>query len=259
MNRKILNQALLFENSNPTFSKIKELYKIANQYQSENCLYFLQAKRGEASFVHNEIDFFLFLSQTQGINIGSFSDLKRLLNPTSRAQNIEYSGNSKNSYIAVFDSVVLLKKYGELAKLYKLSDLSELEKIDNILAIENGETFLNIEKYSQNFKAEYYVYLSGYANSLTRDFLSSKSVNFFVDFDIEGMNIYESFQCRSKSLHIPQNIENYFLDKKCHNPELYKKQRDRFKEEYSSNVMPIIELIKKYNTVVEQEIIYEAY
>jgi len=259
MNRKILNQALLFEDSNPTFSKIKELYKIANQYQSDNSLYFLQAKRGKASFIHNEIEFFLFLSQTQGVNIGSFSDLKKLLNPTSRAQNIEYSGNSKNSYIAVFDSVVLLKKYGELAKLYKLSDLAELEKIDNILAIENGETFLNIDKHKKYFKEKYFIYLSGYANSVTRDFLSSKSVTFFVDFDIEGMNIYESFSCKNKSLHIPQNIENYFLDKKCHNPELYKKQRARLKEKYCEDVMPVIDLIKKYNTVVEQEIIYEAY
>jgi hypothetical protein len=151
-----------------------------------------------------------------------------------------------------------VKKRGEVAKLYQPSDLVELKKIDNIVAIENGETFLNIDRYAKHFKENFFVYISGYANTLTRDFLRSKNVTFFVDFDIEGMNIYESFFCKSKKLHIPQDIESYFLNKKYHNVELYKKQRDRFKAEYSKELMPVVKLIKKYNTVVEQEIIYEA-
>jgi len=101
------------------------------------------------------------------------------------------------------------------------------ENIGNFVAIENGETFLNIEKYTSYFKEQYFVYISGYSNSLTREFLSLK-------------------------------IESYFLNKKYHNVELYKKQRARYKKEYSKESMPIINLIKKYNTVVEQEIIYET-
>ena len=258
MNKKIINQALKFQNNSPTYSQIKELCLLATEYQLENDLHFLQAKRGEKSIIKDEVDFFDFISQTQGVNVESFTDLEKLLNPNSRAQNIENSGNSKNSYIAVFDGVVLVKKRGEIAKLYQAHDLDRLDKEDNFVAIENGETFLNIDKNMHYFKENNFVYISGYANSLTREFLSSKNVNFFVDFDIEGMNIYESFSCKSKKLHIPQDIELYFLNKKYHNVELYKKQRDRFKAEYSKELMPIVELIKKYNTVVEQEIIYET-
>jgi len=73
------------------------------------------------------------------------------------------------------------------------------------------------------------------------------------------MNIYESFTCKAKKLHIPKNIQSYFSEKKYNNVELYKKQRARMKSNYSQDVMPIIKLIKKYSTVVEQEIIYETH
>lgn len=258
LNKKILIQAAKFENTTPTYSQIKQLCSLATEYQLENNLYFLEAKRGKKVLIKDEELFFDFISQTQKVNVESFFDLEKLLNSNTRAENIKYSANSKNTNIAVFDSIVLVKKRGEIAKLYKLDDLTELEKNKSFVAIENGETFLNIDKYAKYFKEEYFVYISGYANSLTREFLTSKNVAFFVDFDIEGMNIYESFSCKSKALHIPQDIETYFLNKKYHNVELYKKQRDRFKAEYSKEARPIIELIKKYNTVVEQEIIYEA-
>ncbi len=258
MNRKIINQALKFENLAPTYSQVKELCSLVAEYQSENGIYFLQAKRGEQVIIKDEGLFFVFLSQTQNINCSSFSDLHKLLNPSSRAENIESSGNSKNSYIAVFDSVVLFKKRGEFTQLYQKSDLEYLESVDNILAIENGETFLNIERYLEHFDEEYFVYISGYSNSLTREFLSSKNVTFFVDYDIEGMNIYESFSCKSKHLHIAKNLESYFLNKKYHNVALYEKQRKNLKKEYSKELEPVIGLIKKYSTVVEQEIIYEA-
>lgn len=258
MNKKIINQALKFEDENPTYSQVKELCSLAAVYQVENDVYFLQAKRATKTFIKDETLFFDFISQTQRVNVDSFVGLKKLLNPSSRAENIEQSGNSKNSYIAVFDSVVLIKKRAEVPKLYQVDDLEEFDKIDNFVAIENGETFLNIDKYTKHFNEDYFVYISGYSNSMTRKFLNSKNVNFFVDFDIEGMNIYESFSCKGKVLHIPQDIETYFLNKKYHNVELYKKQRDRLKKEYSKEATVVIKLIRKYDTVVEQEIIYEA-
>jgi len=73
------------------------------------------------------------------------------------------------------------------------------------------------------------------------------------------MNIYESFRCKSKILHVPKNLEFYFQGEKYHNVKLYKKQRNRLKKSYSQEASVIIELIKRYSTVVEQEIIYEAY
>jgi hypothetical protein len=99
--------------------------------------------------------------------------------------------------------------------------------------------------------------LAGYANTLTREFLKAKEVNFFLDFDIEGMNIYESFECKSKNFHMPKDIERFFLDKRFHNVVLYKKQRAKLKNEYSKELLTLKELIAKHNTVVEQEIVYE--
>ncbi len=142
--------------------------------------------------------------------------------------------------------------------MYQDSDLSIFDTVENFLAIENGETFLNSEKFIDNFDEAYVIYLAGYANSLTRNFLKTKKVHFFIDFDIESMNIYESFTCKHKKLYIPHNIEHYFASDRLNNVELYKKQRARMKEGYSQDVQPIIALIKNYTTVVEQEIIYET-
>jgi hypothetical protein len=259
MNKTILKQAFLFKDENPIFSKVKELSQLALKYQSENEIYFLHAKRGEKAVVKNQELFFRFLFQTQQVSINNFEDISNILNAETRSDNIKFSGDSKSNFIRVFDNVVVVKKKGEIAKLYQSYDLNELEIIENFLAIENGETFLNIEKFSEYFNEDYFIYLAGYANTLTRTFLKTKKVTFFVDFDIEGLNIYESFECESKKLHIPKNIEKYFLNEKYNNVELYKKQRARMKSNYSQDVMPIIELIKEYNTVVEQEIVYETH
>ena len=259
MNKTILKQALLFENNTPINSRVKELCKLVLDFQNENEVYILQAKKGQSTLIKNEKLFFEFLSEIHDTNIESFRDINNILEAETRSENIEFSGDSKTNIVKVFDNVVVVKKVGEVAKLYQSSDLCELNDIENFVAIENGETFLNIDKFSDRFDEKYFVYLAGYANTLTRIFLESKNVNFFVDFDIEGMNIYESFNCKSKKLYIPKNIQSYFLHKNYNNVELYKKQRARLKNKYSEKVLPIIELIKEHNTVVEQEIIHEAY
>lgn len=259
MNKKILKQALLFENEAPVYSKVKELCEAAATYLQEGNIYFLQAKRREKVLIKDEAEFFSFLSQTQDIYVESFLDISQILNATSRAQNILFSGDSKTNFVRVFDDVLVVKKRGELAKLYQRCDLGELEAVENFLVIENGETFLNIQKFCEYFKEEYFLYLAGYANTLTREFLKTKEVNFFLDFDIEGMNIYESFECKAKHFHMPNNIESFFLDKRTHNVALYKQQRARLKSEYCQELQPLVKLIKKYNTVVEQEIVYETH
>lgn len=257
MNKKLLRQVLLFENNTPIYGNVKELCALALKYQSENEIYFLQAKRREKTVIKNQELFFRFLSEVQNITIDSFENIHNILNSTTRSDNIKFSGDSKTNFIKVFDNVVVVKKRGEIAGLYRECDLHNFGDIDNFLAIENGETFLDIERFADNFDEEYFVYLAGYANTLTRTFLKTKEVTFFVDFDIEGMNIYESFTCKAKKLHIPKNIQSYFSDKKYNNVALYKKQRTRMKNNYSQDVMPIIKLIKQYNTVVEQEILYD--
>jgi len=260
MNKTILKQALEFENDkHPNPSKIKQLKELSSNYSFENDIYFLEARRGSKSSIIDMDAFFIFLSETQEVKIESFEDINNLLQiTTSRKENIQKSGNSKNSFIRVFDNVVVVKKRGEKAQLYDINTINELDNQKSFLAIENGETFLNIDKIANNFQEEYYLYLSGYANSLTREFLKTKNVNFFVDFDIEGMNIYESFECKQKELYIPKNIEYYFSHDLYNNVDLYKEQRARLRSDYSNASMSIISLIKKYTTVVEQEIIDEA-
>lgn len=259
MNKKILKQALLFENEPPIYSAVRELCELVVAYQEENNSYFLQAKRREKAFIKDEAEFFRFISQTQDIYVENFLDISNILNATTRSENIRYGGDSKTNIVKIFENVVVIKKRAEVAKLYQASELRELEGVEHFLAIENGETFLNIEQFFEMFEEEYVVYLAGYANTLTREFLKTKKVNFFLDFDIEGMNIYESFECKSKRFHMPSHIEKLFSDKRYNNVELYKKQRARLKESYSQELLPLKELIQSYSTVVEQEIVYETH
>ena len=259
MNKAIIRQSLAFEYEQPTPSSIKQLTKLALSYQEENDVYFLDVKRGKKVSIVNEEEFFLFLSSSQNISVNCFADLHNLLSAQSRRENLQAGGDSKSSFIKIFDNVIIVKKRGEVSRLFQESDLKTLAEVDSFVAVENGETFLNIDKYADYFDCENFIYISGYASSLTRRFLASKDVVFFVDYDIEGMNIYESFECREKSLHIPSDLEEYFKNEKYNNIALYKKQRFKLKEHYSKELNPVLDLIKKYNTVVEQEIIYEAF
>jgi len=258
MNKKIITQAFLFEYENPTNYKIKELAQLAALYQKENDVFFLYTKRNERAVIKNKKEFFKFISETQNINVDGFEDLHNLMSASTRAENITYSGNSKLRYIKVFDNVVIIKKKGDIPKLYQQKQLSELEHIKKIVAIENGESFLNVDNYVEKFTQEYFVYLGGYSNKLTREFLKTKDVCFFLDFDIESMNIYDGFECQSKTLHIPDKMETFFKNKRCKNTELYKKQRARMRDSYSKEASLIIKLIKNNDTVVEQEFIYQT-
>ncbi len=183
----------------------------------------------------------------------SFDDIDNILNAKSRAENIKYSGDSKTNFVKIFDRTMLVKKIGELPKLYQVEDLYLLDNIDTFILVENGETFLAIERMAYYFDSSYFIYISGNPNSLTREFLKDKKVIFFIDYDIASMNIFEDFRCREKQLFIPKNIELLFSDKRNKNIELYKKQRKYLRGSYSKEVMPIIKLIKDYNIVIEQE------
>ena len=256
MNKRILRQALKFEsNKTPPYSEIESLALLAFKYEQENETYFLKAKRRERASIIDEDEFFRFISDeiVKNKTILSFNEINNILNANSRAENIEYSGDSKTNYVKVFDKILIVKKRGELPKLYQREDLYHINNINSFVLIENGETFLNIEKIAHYFNNNYFIYISGNPNSLTRDFLREKEVTFFVDYDIISMNIFDDFKCKKKKLFIPPNIELLFSDKKNRNIELYKKQRKYLRETYSAEVMPIIKLIKKYNIVIEQE------
>ena len=254
MDKTILKQALKFCSSTPTYSQIEKLYKVAQSYQSENNVFFIQAKyRGKAELLNKEL-FFEFLSDAVLGNgtIKCFEDIEKILSAETRKENIEASGDSKNSITKVFDRIVVLQKNDGHPVLYK--DLSDIEVSEQlILAVENGETFLNIYSLMSKFGFTHFIYLGGFSNTLTREFLKDKDVVFYLDFDIEAIRIYDSFTCKNKSFFQHPDIEKYFKSKKHRNKKLYLKQRVALPHNHTE-LQWLIRLIKKYSAVVEQEI-----
>jgi len=254
MNKKLLKLALRLEKTSPVFSIIRELNEEIVKYQEENELMFFSAKRGSIASVTNEKRFFEFISSEllDGREVKSYAEIRKILNSDTREENIKVSGDSKTNYIRVFDNVVVVKKLAEVTQLLQKKDLDSYEAGHSFVAIENGESFLNIDSLASEFKYDSFIYLGGYSNTLTREFLKDKKVEFFLDFDIEGMNIYESFECKEKSFFIPNSIEELF--DKYPNTELYKKQIKNLKQNYDAKLDTLEKLIKKHNTVVEQEV-----
>ena len=140
MNKTILRQALLFKDTNPTLSKIKNLYEEAITYQTEAQNNFLYAKRREKSKITDMELFFEFLSDLEGVEITNFTHIENMLNATTRAENILYSGDSKSTIVKIFNMVVVVKKMGEIIQLYKEDELESLNDIESFVAVENGET-----------------------------------------------------------------------------------------------------------------------
>lgn len=254
INKTLLKKILLFEKTQPVFSIIKTLNEVIIKYQNDNEVYFFSASRGQRANILNEELFFEFVSQEllSGKKVTSFNDIKKILYADTRVDNIKYSGDSKTNYIRVFDNVVVVKKLGQIAQLVQEKDLDALALSHGYVVVENGESFLNVDTLNAAFKYDTFVYLGGYANTLTRKFLEDKKVEFFCDFDIEGMNIYESISCLEKSFYLPKNIDLLF--EKFPNTELYKKQIKNLKENYDKKLDVLLQLITKNNTVVEQEV-----
>lgn len=254
MDKTILKQALKFSNTTPTYSQIEKLYKSAQSYQSENNIIFMQAKyRGKANILNLKL-FFEFLSDVVLDNgtVTCFEDIEKILSAETRQENIEASGNSKNSIIKVFDRIVAFQKNDDFPVLYKnLSDIKINEQ--PILAVENGETFLNIYSIMSKFGFSQFIYLGGFSNTMTREFLKDKDVVFYLDFDIEAIRIYDSFTCKKKSFFQHPDIEKYFKSKKHHNKKLYLKQRATLPHSHTE-VQWLIDLIEKNSAVVEQEV-----
>jgi len=255
MDKTLLKQAQRFYNSTPTFSQTTYLNKLAKQYQKDNDLYFIELKLRQKSKVLDWEKFFLFLSEmgNDGKTISSFEDIERLLAPTTtRQENIENTGDSKSRYISVFDGVVIFQHANEEPKLYKNPD--EIRVGDTpILAVENGETFLNIYDIASQFGYNQFIYLGGLSNRATREFLKDKNVTFFLDYDIEAIRIYDSFECGSKSFFKHPDIENYFANSKCKNEELYRKQLSALPVKHDE-LQWLIDLINQYSAVIEQEV-----
>ena len=252
MNRVLLAQALRFKNQTPNNKQIEALSKSARDYQESNELFFLDAKYGQRPKITNKQLFFEFLSYESGFTIDSFEDIEPLLEQSSsRKESIEKSGNSKNSYTKVFDKVLLFQHDDNHPKLYV--DYSEIVVEGEILAVENAETFLHIYSIMSPFGFKNFVYLGGFPNKLTQEFLRDKDVVFFLDYDIEAIRIYDSVQCEKKSFFKHPDIEYYFQQQRDKDNTLYLKQRKALPTEHSE-LDWLLQLIRDYSVVVEQEI-----
>lgn len=254
MNKILLNQALKFKDDTATNAQIKALINSIKDYQEDNEVHFLDLKYRKKPKITNKVIFFDFLSEINGVNIRNFEDIEYLLaKTTSRKENIEKSGNSKENYTKVFDKVVVFQYSNNCPVLYKNIKQIAVNENKKILAVENGETFLNIYNTISKFGFEQFVYLSGFPNNLTKDFLKDKDVVFFLDYDIEAIRIYDSVECKSKHFFKHPNIENLFSNKKLRNQELYKKQVKTLPKEHNE-LQWLIKLIKDNSGVIEQEI-----
>lgn len=251
MSKSLLNQALKFKENNPTFSQIEKLYREAQIYQTHNDVIFLKAKpRTKSEIVDIEL-FFEFISEhiLQSVTVTSFEDIENIMQAKTREENIATSGDSKNSIVRVFDNVIIYQKANTHPILSK--EIQDIQTQGPIVAVENGETFLNIYPLMSRFGFQEYIYLGGFSNTLTREFLKDKSVVFFLDYDIEAIRIYDSFTCKSKSFFKHPDIESYFQNHG--NQKLYLKQRAALPNKHTE-LQWLLDLIKTYSVVVEQEI-----
>lgn len=254
MNKIVLSQALKFKDNIPSNNQIKILIEEIKKYQKDNELYFFDIKHRQKPEILNEKDFFKFLSDINELKINNFEDIEFLLEESiSRKDSILKTGDSKEYFAKVFDKVILFQIKDEKPILYKNLEDINFDKNKKILAVENGETFLNIFNTMSKFGFEQFIYLSGYPNILTKNFLLDKDVVFFLDYDIEAIKIYDSIKCKSKKFFKFPDIEKYFENKTILNKKLYLKQRNYLQEKHPE-LQWLINLIKKHSGVLEQEI-----
>ena len=238
--------------NNPTFGEVKSLMAKAREYQSETGDLFLLGRRGERVRLLDEAAFFRFLSETVRMPLESFEAIERALQAQTRAENVAATGDSKSSAVAPFAKTLLLRRRGELPTLYRERDLQRLTDIRRVVGVENAESFLNFETLDRHFDTQAFVYLGGQPNTLIREFLLSREVLFFIDWDIVSLNFYDDFLCQSKTLFVPENFDT--LLQRYGNETLFLKQRYALRENYSLETAPIIEKLKDRAKVLEQEI-----
>jgi len=247
----LLKQALKFHNDTPTHSSILKFYNIISKYEEEHEIFIIDSRSGKRAEIVNYIAFFEFISDITESKIESFEQIERILNAKTREEQSQVSGNTKMRYIEVFDNVIIFQENNNRPELYK--EPPYISSDDVILAVENGETFLNIYSKMSEFGFSNFVYLGGFSNIATRKFLEDKNVVFYLDYDIEALRIFKSFNCKTKKIFMHPQIEEYFNKTKSN--ELYLKQRKNMPEKnlIENELIPLWNLIKNYSTVVEQE------
>jgi len=155
--------------------------------------------------------------------------------------------NTKAKNLHTSDITIIHRKRHKLPQIFYKDFKPEIN--GRIVVIENYESFLLID--FDLFEEEDFIYLGGYSNKKTAEFLKDKDILFFGDFDFFGMMIFDSIECKNKEFFIPTNLEELF--KKYPNQKLYLEQR--YIEDKVKKVDKVYKLIKKYAAIVEQEVL----
>jgi len=250
MKASILKEALKIQKG-VGFSSLKQIPKLYFQKRGEFSKGFLLLQRGKRVKILDEKLFFSFLSEIAEVEVKSFEEIEKILNSSSRGENIYLTKDSKSSVVEPFKKGVLLKQRGKESFELFLSPPSNIKKI---VAIENSETFLALPKLEELFlDYEWFLYLGGNPSKKVASFLKDKEVLFFLDWDIISLNFYERVEVKSKKLYLPNSFEK--LLKEYGNTQLYLKQLPYLKSSYSPEVDRVIDLIQSYSKVLEQEVI----
>jgi hypothetical protein len=237
----------IYQNRDLNLKDIKSFRKVFDEYRKqEDAKFFLRFCDKKIEIVDKDW-FEKFVCDYLGI-----SDIKNFDRKVySKKESVEVYGDSKKKNLHTSDLIVVLREKYKNPIIY-CNDFPEIKKV---VAIENFESFLKVD--FSRFKEEWFVYLGGEANKKVREFLKDKEVLFFVDFDFEGIDIFENFKCRKKELYLPENIEE--LIKNSNNQQLYldQKQTGNRLKLTNTNAKKLYDIINKYARVIEQEILDE--
>jgi len=220
----------------------KDLLKLIDEFSKKEDVfrYFVRFK-GKKAIINDENIFEKFIKNNLGCKFEEFGEID------SKKELAKIYKDTKAKNLHTSDITIIHRKREKLPQIFY--DDFEPEISGRVVVVENYESFLRIN--FNLFREEDFIYLGGYSNKKTAEFLRDKDILFFGDFDFYGMIIFDSIKCKSKEFFVPENLEELFI--KYPNQKLYLKQR--FIEERVKKVDVVYELIKKYLAVVEQEVL----
>jgi len=220
----------------------KDLVKLIDEFsKKEDVFRYFVRFRGKEAIVNDEEIFERFIKSILGCKFEEFGVVE------SKKELAKIFKDTKAKNLHTSDITIIYRKRNELPQIFYDDFKPEIR--GRVVVVENYESFLRLN--FDLFKEVDFIYLGGFSNKKTAEFLGDKDILFFGDFDFYGMIIFDSIKCKSKEFFVPENLEELFI--KYPNQKLYLKQR--FIEERVKKVDVVYELIKKYLAVVEQEVL----
>ena len=220
----------------------RDLVKLIDEFsKKEDVFRYFVRFRGKEVIINDEKIFERFIEENLGCKFEKFGEVD------SKKELSEIYKDTKAKNLHTSNITIIHRKRYALPQIFY--DDYKPQISGRVVVVENYESFLRLN--FNLFKEEDFIYLGGFSNKKTAEFLRDKDILFFGDFDFFGMMIFDSIKCKSKEFFIPENLEELFI--KYPNQKLYLKQR--FIEERVKKVDVVYELIKKHSAVVEQEVL----